>query len=86
MALFLFRFYPVLLPLLVYLLWRYIIRSRARKQGEPIPKFWDAKIFWVLMASLIMGILCFVVLGISVIETSGTRGNYQPPNIGKVNP
>ncbi len=78
MALFLFRFYPVLLPLLFYLIWLYIVRHRARKKGEAEPKFKDGPIFWLLMASLGMAVLCFIVLGFSV---SGEKGSYQPPHM-----
>lgn len=92
MALFLFRFYPVLLPLLLYLLWLYVVRKKARKKGEVPPRFRDGPIFWVLMASFAIAILCFLLLGFS-IESDGNKGSYFPPHMegeklmpAKVNP
>lgn len=78
MPLFRFRFFPVLLPLLIYLLWLYIIRKRAHKAGEPLPRFQDGPLFWVVMASLGIALLCFVALGIS---SSGHKGSYQPAHM-----
>jgi hypothetical protein len=85
MALFLFRFYPVLLPLLLYLLWHWAAVRRARKNGSPIPRFRDGPIFTLLMASLGMAALCFLALGFSAAENHN-KGSYIPPHIedGKV--
>lgn len=85
MALFLFRFYPVLLPLLLYLSWLYIVRKRAVRKGETPPRFRDGPVFWLLMSSLVIAVLCFVFLGFS---TQGTKGVYQPPHMegGKLVP
>lgn len=78
MALFLFRFYPVLLPLIIYLLWLYFVRHRASKKGEPLPKFSDGSIFWLLMSSLLIAVLCILFLAVSV-DKNGNKGSYQPP-------
>ena len=78
MALFLFRFYPVLVPLLLYLSWLYIVRRRALKNGGVLPRFRDGPIFWLLMASLVIAVLCFITLGFSI---DGQKGNYQPPHM-----
>lgn len=75
MALFLFRFYPVLIPLLLYLVWLNIVRRRARKSGEPIPEFRDGPVFLLLVSSLLIGILCFLVLAFSM---DSIKGNYEP--------
>ncbi len=80
MALFLFRFYPVLLPLILYLLWFYLVRSRALKTGKEPPKFSDAPIFLLLMSSFIIAIICFIVLGFSVVDDS-KKGVYQPSHM-----
>lgn len=79
MALFLFRFYPVLLPLIVYLLWFYLVRQRARKKGGEPPKFSDAPVFLLLMSSFIIAIICFLFLALSI--DSGSKGNYEPPHM-----
>ena len=80
MALFLFRFYPVLLPLILYLLWLYFVRRRALKKGEPLPKFRDGSIFWLLISSLLIAVLCFLFLAFSVDDV-GNQGSYQPPHM-----
>lgn len=67
MALFLFRFFPALLPLLVYLAWLFVVRRRAKKAGAPLPRFRDGNIYWLVMASLGMAVLSFVFLVFSVI-------------------
>ncbi len=87
MALFLFRFYQVLLPLILYLLWLYFVRRRARKNGETLPSFRDGSIFWLLMSSLLIAVLCFLVLAFSV-DRDVNKGSYQPPQMegGKLIP
>ncbi len=92
MALFLFRFYPVLLPLFIYWLWHLFAVRRARKNGSPIPRFRDGPIFTLLMASLGIAVLCFLVLGFSATENNN-KGSYIPPHMengklipGKVQP
>ncbi len=78
MALFLFRFYPVLLPLLLYWVWLFIVRRRARKKGEPLPRFRDGPLFLLIISSLVVAILCFLVLGFSVIGKE-SNVSYTPP-------
>ncbi len=67
MALFLFRFFPILLPLVVYYAWLLVARRRARKEGKPLPKFRDLPIYWLVMASLLMAALSFIWLWVRTI-------------------
>ncbi|MEZ5690070.1 MAG: hypothetical protein R3D71_00200 [Rickettsiales bacterium] len=78
MALFLFRFYPVLLPLLIYYIWLYFMRRKARKNGDKIPQFRDGPVFLLLISSLVIAILCFLFIAFS---TEGKKGNYIPPHM-----
>ncbi len=80
MALFLFRFYPVLLPLLLYLIWYYILRGRALKKGEVPPRFRDGPIFGLLMVSLSIAVLCFLMLGFSIASVD-SKGGYEPTHM-----
>jgi hypothetical protein len=80
MALFLFRFYPVLFPLSVYWIWLRFARRRARIKGEALPRFRDGPIFLLLISSLLIGIFCLVVLGFSIAD-SGHKVDYQPPRM-----
>jgi|CXWL01.1.fsa_nt_gi hypothetical protein len=81
MALFLLRFYPVLLPLLLYWVWLFIVRRRARKKGEPLPRFRDGPLFWLIISSLAVAILCFMALSLSIIGKDSnvvyTEPTYQ---------
>jgi hypothetical protein len=85
MALFLFRFSPVLLPLFTYWIWLYIVRRRARKKGETLPRFRDGPIFWILMSTLLIGFLCIIALGFSVAD-SGYKEDYQTPRMENKSP
>ena len=78
MGLFLFRFWPVLVPLLVYWLWHARAKSRARKTGAPIPHFRDGPWYWAVLASLVTAIFCFLYLGATTHEGKGT---YVPPHV-----
>lgn len=85
MGLFFLRFWPVLIPLLVYAIWMRNMRARARKTGEPIPDFRDGPWFWALIASLSIAVIIFLFLGLGHEEN---RGTYVPPHMenGKIIP
>lgn len=83
MSLFLLRFWPVLLPLLVYLWWLQVVRRKAIKAGLPPLAFRDGPWFWVVVASLVVGVTLLMVMGLS---NKRLTGNYIPPyvNNGKI--
>ena len=78
MGLFLFRFWPVLIPLLVYLLWYWNTGRKAVKAGSEKPKFRDGPWFWIVLSSLFIGFACFLFLGVTI---KGTKGEYEPPHM-----
>lgn len=78
MGLFLFRFWPVLMPLAVYLLWLRRVRKRAAKAGEPRPHFRDGPWYWMVVATLLTGVLCFVFLAAGIEDK---KGEYIPPHM-----
>ena len=80
------RFWPVLMPFLVYALWMLKMRGRARKAGEPLPRFRDGPWFWAVVATFGVAIAMFIVFGVSARE--GIRGDYTPPHMenGKIIP
>lgn len=78
MSLFLFRFWPVLLPLLIYGLWYLRMRRRAQAKDETPPHFRDGPWYWAVLASLIAGLGCFLWLWVS---TQGEKGAYVPPRL-----
>jgi len=85
MALFLFRLWPVLIPLLVYVIWMIAVRRKARLKGEPLPHFREGPWFWAVVTSLAIGIVLFLSFGLSHEENKGT---YIPPRTvdGKIIP
>lgn len=78
MALFLFRFWPVLIPLIVYWLWQMRARRIAKKNGAPEPRFRDGPWYWALLASLLTGVGCFLLLGLTHERNDG---RYIPPHM-----
>lgn len=90
MSLFLFRFWPVLVPLFIYLLWLWQKRRRAGKAGEKKPGFRDGPWYIAVLASLATGLVMFLFLGLS---SPPQKGEYIPPHLedgklvdGKINP
>ena len=85
MGLFLMRFWPVLIPLMVYFLWLYYVGRKATIEGRPILRFRDGPWYWLVLSTLLVGIGCMVLLGTSV---EGHKGMYVPPHMqdGKLVP
>lgn len=83
MALFLLRFWPIFIPLFVYILWMIFVRRKAKKSGAPVPHFGEGPKFWTLVASLALAIGMFLVFGFSHERNSG---DYIPPHMenGKI--
>ncbi|MDX2074266.1 MAG: DUF6111 family protein [Alphaproteobacteria bacterium] len=78
MALFLLRFWPVLIPLLVYAVWMVAVRTKARKAGAPVPHFREGPWFWALVASLGVGVVLLLSFGLS---HESVKGEYIPPHM-----
>ena len=77
-SLFLFRFWPVLIPVLVYWLWFRTHVRKALKEGKPAPLFRDGPWYWLVLASLLTAVACFVGLGAS---GESVKGRYIPPHL-----
>ena len=78
MGLFFLRFWPVLIPLVVYLVWLEHVGRKAKKAGKIPPHFCDGPWYWLVLASLVIGIGCLLVLGNSM---DGNKGPYIPPHM-----
>jgi hypothetical protein len=61
----LLQFWPITLPLLLYLLWMWLKRRRARRAGIDIPLWKDGPWHWALVAALLIAIGGFLILGLS---------------------
>ena len=78
MGLFLFRFWPVLLPFLAYILWLKVVGRKAEKEGRAKPLFREGPWYWLVFATLGMAFVCFVWLGATM---DGNKGSYVPPHM-----
>jgi len=78
LKLFLFRFWPVLIPLLVYAWWFRRARRKASIDGKPTLLFRDTPWYWALLSSLVLAIICFMVMS---LERTEQKGNYIPPHL-----
>lgn len=72
------RFWPVFLPVMLYIAWLLLHRHKANKAGQPIPDWRDGPWLWVVASSLVLAILGFLSLG--VMQGSHT-GGYTPPHV-----
>jgi len=81
----LIRFWPVLLPLILYGLWQFSRRRKAHKAGEEKPRWRDGPWFWAVLATLGLAIGCLMFWGFQNEEIKGT---YIPPQLinGKIVP
>lgn len=78
MGLFLFRFWPALIPLVLYVLWFIVVRHKAVMEGKTPPRFRDGPVYWTIIATLLVGAGCFIVLG---SMQPGVKGEYIPPHM-----
>ena len=78
MSLFIFRFWPVFIPLLVYWLWHANNKRNAKKAGKEPPHFRDGPWYWAVIASLLTAMGCFLFLGVSHEKNDG---RYVPPRL-----
>jgi polyferredoxin len=85
MGLFILRFWPVLLPLVIYTVWMLRARGKARRVNAALPNFSKGALFWVLIATLVMAVMLFVVMGFSNPQI---KGSYIPAHMenGRVVP
>jgi hypothetical protein len=78
MGLFILRFWPALIPLIVYVTWLYVVRRKAEKAGTPKPQFRDGPWYSTVIASLLIAAACLVYWGIT---QDSEKGAYTPPQL-----
>ncbi|MCH2546962.1 MAG: hypothetical protein MK052_05080 [Alphaproteobacteria bacterium] len=74
------RFWPVFIPVLLYLLWLYLARRKADKNGEKKPTFFEGPWLWTLVATLALAVGAFMILG-AVSNDGNTSGKYVPARV-----
>ncbi len=76
---------PLLAPTVVYILWLWYARRRARKSGDTEPAFTKGGLFWSIIAGSILLVGSLIVFAVSggVAPDSGV---YQAPRLedGKI--
>lgn len=73
------RFWPVLVPILLYVAWLWYARRKAAKAGAVSPGFFDGPWLWAVTASLLLCIGGFIMLGLT-LEGQG-EGKYVPAKL-----
>ncbi len=76
--LFLLRFWPVLIPLIIYCLWYLFIGRKITIDGKPAMRFRDGPWYWAVLASLLTGVGIFVIAG---FDAAPTKGTFVPARI-----
>jgi hypothetical protein len=82
----LIRLVILLLPIIVFLGWRYLVHRRAVARGAPGLNLTEGPWAWLLAGGLVLVILSFFVLAFTTGEEPG--GVYVPPRYedGKIIP
>lgn len=75
---FLIRFWPILLPLVLYLIWMMRQRARARRNGQPVPALRDGPVGWTLAATFMALVLCFIW---TMLMADPLAGTYIPAHM-----
>ncbi len=71
-----FRLWPAFIPLILYVLWMLYRRYMAKKHGLALPAYRDGPWMLAVGASLILGMLSFMMLG---LLSPGNEGmDYTP--------
>jgi hypothetical protein len=74
----LLRLWPALLPLLVYWIWLRHIGRKATINGKPALRFRDGPWYWAVLASLLIAVVSFAILGLT---QPAEKGAYTPPHM-----
>ena len=70
------RAWPALIPILIYLLWLYTRRRKAKKADEPLPALLDGPWLYTLMGSVALLAISLIATGLMYDHNEGT--GYQP--------
>lgn len=72
----LFKAWPALIPIILYLLWLAHRRRKAKQADEPLPALLSGPWISTLAASLVLLAISFFYLGLSAENNAGV--SYQP--------
>jgi len=74
----LIELWPVVLPVALFLCWRWLQRRRAKKHGHPLPRYTEGPWFWVWVSTLVIAIGCFILWW---VESPKLEGVYVPAHM-----
>lgn len=74
----LWQFWPVFLPLIVYVWWQWRARKHARRAGDDIPGWMNGPWFWTVLAAMAMAVASFLAWGLT---HEPSQGQYVPPRV-----
>ena len=71
----LLKFWPILVPFIIYFIWKVFFRKMRIKKGKPLPK-WEGKFFtWAILSSFFIAVL---LLATMVLFTEKNTGDFAP--------
>jgi hypothetical protein len=73
------EFWPVLLPLVLYILWMLRRRRRAVKAGETVPEWREGPWMWAIVATFLLIMGGLLILGLSA--ESNRDSAYKPTQL-----
>ncbi len=76
----LLKFWPVLIPVIIYFLWLTYARHQAKKKGLPITRFTEGPWVWMIVSSLAIAMICFVFWRVQI---EPEQGAYSPPQLDR---
>ena len=78
------RFWPVFVPLLLYIVWMWWRIRKAKKKGEEVPRIKDGPWFWAVLSALLIAIGLFLFLGMTQQENAGASYTATKYKDGKL--
>ena len=78
---------PLFLPILLYLIWIYILRQRSKKTKDDVPSINSIGIFSSIVTGILLMMLSIIIAAVLGGSPPG-RGDYQSPRYedGKIIP
>ena len=78
---------PLLTPLVLYLVWVYVLRHRSKARGDELPTVESGAVFWSIVTGFLLMIAGLVMVALTSGEAPGT-GAYISPRLegGKIIP
>ncbi len=78
---------PLLLPLLLYIVWVWLLKRRSSKESVVKPEIKSTGIFFSIVIGIILMIFCVIMLAFLGGEPPGA-GQYESPRLenGKIVP